>query len=41
MNDIKLFAKIEKEEETLILAVRINNQDIGVKSGLKTCVVFR
>ena len=31
MDDIKLFAKKEKELETLIHTVRIYNQDIGMK----------
>ena len=31
MADIKLFAKIEKELETLILTVRIYSQDIGME----------
>ena len=35
MDDIKLFAKNEKELETLIHAVRIYNQDIGTEFGIK------
>ena len=31
MDDIKIFAKNEKELEILINAVRIHNQDIGVE----------
>ena len=33
LNDIKLFAKNEKELETLIQAMRIYGKDIGVKFG--------
>ena len=35
MDDIKLFAKNVKELETLILAVRIYSQDIGVEFGIE------
>ena len=35
MDDIKLFAKNEKELETLILAVRIYSLDIGIEFGIK------
>ena len=35
MDDIKLFTKNEKELETLIHAVRIYSQDIGMKSGIE------
>ena len=35
MDDIKLFAKSEKELETLIHAVRIYSQDIGMEFGIK------
>ena len=31
MDDVKLFSKNEKELETLIHAVRIYNQDIGME----------
>ena len=34
MDDIKLFAKNEKELETLIHAVRIYSQDIGMEFGI-------
>ena len=34
MDDIKLFAKNEKELENLILEVRIYSQDIGMESGI-------
>ena len=36
MDNIKLFAKNEKELETLIHAVRIYRQDIGIEFG-KMC----
>ncbi len=35
MDDIKLFAKNEKELETLIHVVRIYSQEIGMKLALK------
>ena len=35
MDDIKLFAKNEKELETLIHAVRIYSQDIGMEFGIE------
>ena len=35
MDDIKLFAKNEKELETLIQAVRIYSQDIGMEFGIE------
>ena len=35
MDDIKLFAKNEKELETLIHAIRIYSQDIGMKFGIE------
>ena len=31
INDIKTFAKNEKEQETLIQAIRIYNRDIGME----------
>ena len=34
IDDIKLFAKNEKEQETLIHAVRIYSQDIGKEFGI-------
>ena len=41
MNDIKLFAKNEKELETLIHAVGINSQDIGMEFGKeKKCAML-
>ena len=36
MDDIKLFAKNEKELETLIHTVRIYSQDIGMEHSQKT-----
>ena len=35
MDDIKLFAKNEKEQETLIQAVRIYTSDIGMDFGIE------
>ena len=35
MDDMKLFAKNEKEVETLIYAVRIYSQDIGMEFGIE------
>ena len=40
MDDIKLFAKNEKELETLIYAVRIYSQDIGMEFGIEKCAVL-
>ena len=40
MGDIKLFAKDEKELETLIHTVRIYNQDIGIEFGIKKCAML-
>ena len=40
MDDIKLFAKNEKERETLIHAVRIYSQDIGMEFGIKICAML-
>ena len=37
MDDIKLFAKNEKELETLIHTVRIYSQGIGMESGIEKC----
>ena len=36
-DDIKLFAKNEKELETLIHAIRICSQDIGMEFSLEKC----
>ena len=41
MGDIKIFAKMEKEQETLIQKIRIYNQDIGIKFGGGTCDMKR
>ena len=40
LDDIKLFAKNEKELETLIHAVRIYSQDIGMEFGIETCAML-
>ena len=40
MDDIKLFAKNEKELESLIYAVRIYSQDIGMEFGIKKCAML-
>ena len=40
MDDIKLFAKNEKELETLITAVRIYSQDRGMEFGIEKCVML-
>ena len=40
LDDIKLFAKNEKELETLIHAVRIYSQDTGIEFGIEKCVVL-
>ena len=40
MDYIKLFAKKEKELETLIHKVRIYSQDIGMKFGIEKCAMF-
>ena len=37
MGDITLLAKNEKEQETLIHAVRIYNQDIGMEFRIEIC----
>ena len=39
MDDIKLFAKNEKELETLIHAVRIYCQDIGMEFVIEKCAM--
>ena len=39
MDDIKLLAKNEKELETLIQAVGIYSQDIGMEFGKAKCVM--
>ena len=40
MDDIKLFAKIEKKLETLIQVMRIYSQDIGMEFGVEKCVML-
>ena len=40
MDDIKLFAKKEKELETLIQAARIYSQDIGMEFGIEKCAIL-
>ena len=40
MDDIKLFAKKEKELETLIHAVRIYSEDIGMEFSIEKCVML-
>ena len=40
MDDIKLFAKNEKELETLIHAVRIDSQDIEMEFGIEKCAML-
>ena len=40
MDDIRLFAKNEKELETLIRAVRIYSQDIGMEFGIEKCAML-
>ena len=38
MDNIKLFAKNEKELESLTQAMRIYSQNIGIKFGIENCV---
>ena len=40
MDDIKLFAKNEKELENLIHKVRIYNQHIGMEFGIEKCAML-
>ena len=40
MDDIKLFAKYEKELETLIHTVRIYSRDIGMEFGIEKCAIL-
>ena len=40
MDDIKLFAKNEKELETLIHTVRIYSRDIGIEFGIEKCTIL-
>ena len=40
MGDIKLFAKNKKERETLINAIKIYSQDIGMEFGIEKCAML-
>ena len=40
MDDIKSFAKNEKELETLIHAISIYSQDTGMEFGFEKCVML-
>ena len=40
MDDVKLFAKNEKELETVMHAVKIYSQDIGMESGIEKCAML-
>ena len=40
MDDIKRFAKNEKELDNLIHAVRIYSQDIGMEFGIEKCAML-
>ena len=40
MDDIKMFAKNEKELETLVQTIRIYSQDIGMKFGIEKCAML-
>ena len=40
MNNIKLFAKNEKELEILIQAVRIYSEDIGMEFAIEKCAML-
>ena len=40
MDDIKLFAKNEKELETLIYTIRIYSQDIWMEFGIEKCALL-
>ena len=40
MDDIKLFAKNNKELEPLLHAVRIYNQDIWMEFGVEKCAIL-
>ena len=41
MDDIKIFAKNEKELETLVQTIRIYSQDIGMEFGIEKCAKQR
>ena len=40
MDDIKIFAKNEKELETLVQTIRIYSQDIGMEFGIEKCAML-
>ena len=40
MDDVKLFAKNEKELETLIHAIRIYSQDLGMEFDIEKCAML-
>ena len=40
MDNIKLFAKNEKEQETLIHSVKIYSQVIGMEFGIEKCAML-
>ena len=40
MDDIKLFAKKEKELESLVQTIRISSQSIGIKFVIEKCTMF-
>ena len=40
MDNIKLFAKNEKELETLIHTVRIYSPDVGMEFGIEKCAIL-
>ena len=40
MDHVKLFAKNEKEQETLIQTVRMHKQDIGMEFGFEKCAML-
>ena len=40
MDDIKLLAKNETEQETLIQTIRIYIQDIGMEFGIEKCTIL-
>ena len=40
MDDIKLFTKNEKQVETVIQAIRIYNQDIGIEFDIEKCAML-
>ena len=40
MDDLKLFAKNEKEIDSLVQTVRIFSDDIGIKFGLEKCAAM-